>query len=194
VAGKIRRIYLDMDGVLADWIAAVCALHGLTWKEVTAKWAPMRGFTIHEPLGMTYDALEDSIDKVGEAFWLGIPKFPWARSLYFTCCDIAPTCIVTKPPRGFRTSYLKVIWLRRLFGPEFEDFFLGSQKHFFAAPGHVLIDDGEHNCEHFEAKGGKSILFPQYWNTNHELWPKAAQYTVDRLYELDGRDPIRRKS
>lgn len=167
-------------------------MYGITWQDVTKKWPPNKGFTAHEPLGLTHEGLEHDIDQVSDKFWLDIPIFPWARGLYHTCLDIAPTCIVTKPPRGFKTAHLKAAWLRKLFGPDFEDFFLGSQKHFFAAPGHVLIDDGEHNCKQFEAKGGKAILFPQYWNANHMLWPEAPQYTVDQLYALDGRAPIRR--
>lgn len=190
-SGKIRRIYLDMDGVLADWMVAVCRLYGRTWQDVMKVWAPGQGHSIHKPLNITAEELEHAIDHVDDSFWLDIPIFPWARSLYHICRDIAPTCIVTKPPRGFKTAHLKAAWLRQLFGPEFNDFFLGSEKHFFAAPGHVLVDDSEQNCALFREHGGKAVLFPQYLNSNHMLRQRAPQYAVDRLLQLDSRPPRR---
>ncbi len=82
------------------------------------------------------------------------------------------------------SSPWKIVWLRQRFGPEFKSFLLGSQKYFCAAPGHVLIDDSDKNCKAFEKWGGKAILFPQYWNSRHKLWPNAVDVVLEELHAL----------
>ncbi len=58
----IKRIFLDMDGVLADWMSAATKLGGKTWDELKSIWPPNKGFTVHGPLGMTEDELSDATD------------------------------------------------------------------------------------------------------------------------------------
>lgn len=180
----IDIIFLDMDGVISDWNAGTLRVCGSSWEEVKKTWPPSRGFTLHEPLGLTEAELEAKIDADGEEFWTNLPKFPWARSLYYTCQDIAPTCILTNPHSTFKGAVGKLRWLQNLFGPDFKDVLMGKAKEFCAGPGRVLIDDKESNCEAFEKAGGKAILFPQYWNKRHEEWPNAPKLVVEELQKL----------
>jgi 5'(3')-deoxyribonucleotidase len=39
-----------------------------------------------------------------------------------------------------------------------------TRKHFLAAPGRLLIDDGKHNIEAWREAGGSTIVFDRPWN------------------------------
>jgi len=44
-----------------------------------------------------------------------------------------------------------------------------APKHLLAKPDTLLIDDKDENVEGFWDAGGKAILVPRPWNSNHKL-------------------------
>ena len=167
---KIGRIYLDMDGVLADWIRGVAMLFTTNPDALMANWDHEAGSDICPQLGISMDMLWQRIDCAGEAFWSGLPAFPWTHYLWQSCQDIARTTVLSSPSWHPSSLAGKLQWLDKHFGGPvaFRRYLIGPEKRAVAAPGRVLIDDREKMCLEWEEEGGKAILFPGPGNRRRE--------------------------
>ena len=73
-------IYLDLDGVCADYVsAAICAL-GRRPEEVMAYWqSEMPGeYSMPVVLGIEPQTYWRAIADQGEPFWSGLQAYPWS--------------------------------------------------------------------------------------------------------------------
>lgn len=175
----IERIFLDMDGVTYNFIDAACRAYGRDPAEVRANWP--KG---HWDIAPVFGTDETSMwEKLGEdpGFWFRVEPHPWALSLYAACCQVAPTCFLTAPPRNPLSACAKMAALQRLFGVGFGDFLIGPVKTFCAGPMNLLIDDNDENCQNFIRAGGKAIVFPRMSNSRHELGDVAFETVYNEL-------------
>ena len=183
---KIERIYLDMDGVLSNFVAGAARLFGMSESELV--WEPGKGSSVHVPLGLSEEEeLWSVVDAEGVAFWETMPLFPWTNQLWKTCTGIAPTFIATSPSRNAVSAFGKVRWLQRWLGTGFRDYVITPRKEHLAKPGRVLIDDWEKKCIQFGVNGGDAILFPRPYNNNRHEEGKIA-FVLSKLHELEDRD------
>lgn len=179
-------IYLDLDGVLVDWLRGILTLAGVpadehaAWRQRCTDWdAVNRLFAeaigVPEKQGM--DALWAAVDEKGADWWSDLPWTPRGRQLLVACletgCDVV---FVTSPSRDAQSAAGKIGWLAmhvkgqdRLNRPHKRNFAICSAKHMLAGPGKLLIDDRAKNCERFEEHGGTAINWPQPWNQDHTL-------------------------
>lgn len=155
----IQRIYLDMDGVIADFTSAILARFGI-YDYHPRKW------DFYEDLGIKKRQFFAAC--ASHEFWVNIPETPWAMRLYNALSRYAPVTIATHPTHSPESLSGKVEWLQERFGNEFGDYMLcgGGSKHLLAAPSALLIDDNEEYCEAFQDRGGAAILFPATYNSN----------------------------
>lgn len=168
----IDHIFLDMDGVLCDFIASAAKLHNY---DLTANLWPAGVWDCEAVFGCAdAAAFWKPIHEAGRAFWSDMAPLEWMRELYALLIEVAPVTILTSPSKGACCPSGKVDWLHKHFGTKFHKYIIGSQKHLVSAPGRLLVDDADKNVNPWLAAGGQAILFPQPWNTNHSL-------TVDRL-------------
>lgn len=63
------RIYLDMDGVLCDFVGAACKLHGRDPATVTH-------WNFFKDWGMTAEEFWRPIHEAGEDFWANLEPYP----------------------------------------------------------------------------------------------------------------------
>lgn len=169
--------FLDMDGVLADFVGGACALMGVEspYARVPGRAGLCELLRMHKPT--FYGLLQ-------EGFWAHIK--PTSE-----CFDIVAAveaafgaervCILTKPidTRGCMEG--KRAWLRKHL-PEYAGrFLMGKPKYFVAHPDAVLVDDDENNCDEFEAAGGHAILVPRLWNREFALAGEALAVVRDEL-------------
>lgn len=181
------RIFLDVDGVLADWVGGVCNLFDLDQADLEAQWkADEWGIdSVLGNLGVTDVEMWAAIDKAGADFWASLEPLPWAHSLYELCNTYAPTTILTSPSQHPSSAAGKMAWLEDNLGPNFEtpfrDFLIGSVKHTVARPGVMLIDDRPSTIEAFRNAGGEGLLFPRPWNPNREYASDPMVY-VDSIF------------
>lgn len=170
------KIFLDLDGVLGDFVGASAKLMGFDPRIVTT-------WDYYPLIGTTQEEFWNRIHSEGSRFWEEIEPYCWAKDLYEQCKKIAPTVILTSPSDHPSCVHGKAVWLKKHLGVGPSGYFMGSSKEFFAGPESVLIDDGDHNVEKFRANGGRSILFPQPWNKNRE-WPlNPVTFTMEILTE-----------
>lgn len=155
----IKNILLDCDGVLADFWEGAYKAHNRPYNVDEVK-----HWDFWETWGITAEEFWEPLR--GEAFWDGLPKYPWSDKLYDELCELGRVVIVTSPSNCPYASTGKTKWLQRNFGVRPKDIFIGGNKDLMARPSNLLIDDYPVNIEKFKAEGGHTILFPQPWNGN----------------------------
>ncbi len=173
-----RIVFIDMDGVLADFVLGAC--HVFERPELAVNW-PAGEYRCAVALGVSEEEFWRRIES-RPSFWLHLKCFTWAHALVEAVESFGYRPIIcTAPTDDPVCAAQKTQWLQSHFGRGRLEYFLGKQKHLLAQPGRILIDDSDANCEAFAAAGGHAILFPQRWNSLHQIPDGHAAV----LYELE---------
>lgn len=146
-------VYLDMDGVIADFFGGVERLYGVDhWKQLTSD--------------KTKDLRQDVIDRIaGTDFFAHLPKFSSADTLIemikkFTGGQYS---ILTSPLRGDteNSGYYKKVWIGKHIVKPDEIIVTGRKETYATKNGvpNILIDDRPINIEKWQSKGGYGILY-----------------------------------
>jgi len=161
----MTTIYLDMDGVIADFWAGLFALCGVCSKE----YLPDK----HESI----QALK------GTNFFGTLPDFETSRTLINYVRDYGDWGIITAPLRDdfANCAYWKRIWLERFeYMPEDITKFIVTKKkqvHALNKDGspNILIDDSDWNIEPWRKKGGIAIKYEALYDDVYELIGKIEE-------------------
>jgi hypothetical protein len=143
-------IFLDMDGVIADFFTTALRTHGR--EDLILNWPG--GYDMCGPMGIDAKELFEPLDA---EWWATLPKFPWSDEL-IRHCDI----ILSTPTDHAACYYGKKLWCEH-HAPN-KPLYLAHNKWYMAQWGRVLIDDSEHNIQLWEENGGRGILFPAPYN------------------------------
>jgi hypothetical protein len=146
-------VYLDMDGVLADFFGGVEKLYGVShWKQLTSD--------------KSKDLRQEVIDRItGTNFFETLPKFPTTDPLIamikkFTGGKFS---ILTSPLRGDHdnSAKWKKIWINQNIEQPEETIVTGRKEKLATTNGtsNILIDDRPINIQNWESKGGYGILY-----------------------------------
>ena len=148
-------VYLDMDGVLADFFGGVEFLYGVEhWKQLTND--------------KTKDLKKEVIDRItGTDFFAVLPKFPTADALIdmvkkFTGGNFS---INTSPLRGDHenSAKYKKLWIQNNIEQPDEIVVTGRKETYAKNKGtgtpNFLIDDRPINIQKWQAAGGYGILY-----------------------------------
>jgi hypothetical protein len=146
-------VYLDMDGVLADFFGGVEKLYGVAhWKQLASD--------------KTKDLRQDVIERItGTNFFETLPKFPTTDTLIgmikkFTGGRFS---ILTSPLRGDHdnSARWKKIWINQNIEQPDETIVTGRKEKYATANGtaNILIDDRPVNVQKWQDKGGYGILY-----------------------------------
>ncbi len=165
---KVRKIYIDMDGVLADFDRGVVELCHIEPVDQHHKNKQMDDdlFAAIRGVDQFYDRLElcpgakDLFDEIYQKYGdrceilSGVPK-PWRR-IETACAD-------------------KTSWVRRLLSEDVKINLVlrEEKKNYCHGPEDVLIDDFKKNIEAWENYGGTGI------------WHRDMESTRQKLKELD---------
>lgn len=148
-------IYLDMDGVIADFFGGVEKMFGVKhWKELTSK---LSGGELKQEV----------IDKItGSDFFSTLPKFSTADSLIqlIKSATGGDFSILTSPLIGDHenSANQKKIWINRNIEQPKEVIVSGRKEKWAKQKDgtpNILIDDRPVNIERWKAKGGFGILY-----------------------------------
>lgn len=187
---QIDHVFVDLDGVLADFTRAALRAHGC--EHLMQAW-PEGESDVAKVMGISRTQFWDRIDGLGASFWKGLEPYPWFASLIEYVGSVAPFTLLTAPTLSPDCTSGKIAWIYQHFpkekGRRFTNFLIGHRKHLLAAPGRVLIDDSEENVAAFQASGGLGVLFPQAWNRLHSISEPSAfvQQAIDAYRSGIGR-------
>jgi hypothetical protein len=146
-------VYLDMDGVVADFFGGVEKLYGVShWKQLTSD--------------KSKDLRQDVIDRItGTNFFETLPKFPSADPLIamikkFTGGRFS---ILTSPLRGDHdnSAKWKKVWINQNIEQPDETIVTGRKEKYATSKGtaNILVDDRPINIQKWQDKGGYGILY-----------------------------------
>lgn len=189
-----KTVYLDLDGVLVDFIGgALAALgvpdaarHELTHWNSMDEQAERHGLC---PPGQGNAHVWSTIDDLGADFWAGLDTLPYGNVLltHLLACNV-DLCFVTAPSRHHDSAAGKVMWLKNNLSnevyrnkPLHRRFALCPTKHLLAAPTKLLVDDRDRNCRLFRKAGGQTVLWPQPWNSATYTKREAIDHVCDAL-------------
>ena len=149
------RLFLDADGVLADFDEGVRRLLGMSAREFEAR----RG------RGAFWRELAKAPD-----FYARLPEMPDARELFDAVKQLKPT-ILTGLPLGKWAAPQKVAWAAEHFPGVPIITCMARDKHRHMAAGDVLVDDRENHREAYEAHG---VVFVHHRNARDSIRRLAA--------------------
>ena len=150
---KKPTIYLDMDGVIADFFGGVEQMYGVNhWKQLTSD--------------KTKDLKQEVINRIsGSDFFATLPKFPTADQLIdmikkFTGGKFS---ILTSPLKGDHenSAKWKKVWINQNIEQPEETIVTGRKEKYAVTDGvqNILIDDRPVNIERWTGRGGYGILY-----------------------------------
>lgn len=144
------RLFLDLDGVLADFDAGAMALLGMSPAEFEASHG--RG---------------EFWRRIAKArnFYGALPEMPDARRLFDAVEHLKPT-ILTGLPFGNWAAPQKVEWAATHFPGVPIVTCMARDKHKFMEPGDVLVDDRENHRPTYERAG---VVFVHHKNAEASL-------------------------
>lgn len=183
----LTHLFLDLDGVFADFIGSALRVHGLAIDAYKVKTSG--GFLrVEDAIGISSEDFWRPIDELGERFWSNIEPYPWAGRLRDELRAVTEPCdvrtIVATHPVPHPGCYAgKAAWVYRHFGPQ-QKAQIGPDKHLLGKPGRALIDDSDDVLSLFEAEGGLSVRFCQPWNSGHQYGGDPVALVVETVERL----------
>ena len=151
---SMPTVYLDMDGVLADFFGGIEKLYGVQhWKELTSD--------------RTKDLKTEVIKKItGTNFFETLPKFNSADELIKLVQDFTGGIysINTSPLRGDNknSAYYKKVWIGKHL-PKPQEIIVTGRKESYAMnknnKPNILVDDRPINIQRWTGRGGYGILY-----------------------------------
>jgi hypothetical protein len=177
------KIFLDMDGVLADFMRPAMYEHGIEYTMYpNVGWDVVAACNVINPgIGMTPERFWSAFER--KSFWSALPKTNLCDRLIYECkllVGLSNTCILSScVVEGSADGKLE--WIKKQLPKEMHhNYLFGRSKQFCADRYSILVDDCDANVEAFQEAGGIGILVPRPWN---KLWRirLATEYTLGRL-------------
>jgi len=181
---RIKTVFMDMDDVLTAFSQKVAELLNIE-----------KCFD-DDPLFMEYEwikrlGVRDRVEAFcDEEFWKSLDWTLYGKELLSMVEDIFDKeniYIVTKPMENPGSEAGKIQWIiKHIPHYRFRTFIGGIPKEFLAAPGRLLVDDKEENCERFFKAGGEVILVPHQWNMLRDRKDSVIDYVKLEIRRLLG--------
>lgn len=156
----IQKIFLDMDGVMADFVQGMCNRHhrlhpwlhnpDLQEQDLQRVWG-----------GMSQEVFWSVTDF---EFWSTLPKAPFADEIVQASIDLVgvENVAILSAPTYHCPGCVpgKFAWLDRLYPQISWHAVFTKAKEFIARPGVLLVDDFKSNLDKFAAAGGSVLQCP----------------------------------
>jgi 5'(3')-deoxyribonucleotidase len=159
---KISKIYIDLDGVLADFTRGIKELCGI------------------EPINQAHkkegddDIMWAAVKKV-DHFYDKLELMPGAAEMFTILSskyDVEILSGIPKARRGIHTAGEdKISWVHRLLSKDIKVniVYRNEKKNYVTGPDCILIDDLPKNIREWNEAGGTGILFTSVENTLAEI-------------------------
>lgn len=189
---KIKTVYLDLDGVLVNFLGGLHRALGVpydgdNYPYEKGKWNMLTDIKGFDDIPATFEQCNDACT---ENFWALLDWMPDGHNIFRAVTqkfDIKNVILLTTCMPNPGTAPGKMRWIQQ-FLPMFKDRFiiLGSRvsKGAFAESDTLLIDDRDKNIDEFRAAGGRGLLVPRPWNRLHPYSEFALEDVTNFLEDL----------
>lgn len=178
----MKRLLLDLDGVLVDFVRGACRLHNQKSPYLDG----YEGFYFNRHWNMSDPDLYTGMDR---RFWQELDWTADGRSIFnLVDSHFGPenTCILTTPCPIDGCYDGKLDWIKMHLPKAYHRrYLIGTRKEFCAGDDRVLIDDRDENIDEFVAAGGHGLLIPRPWNRGRKLQTTPLSFLI---YELGKHD------
>lgn len=160
------KIFLDLDGVLVDFVGGICAWHERPnpyQQGISAEYA------IEDIWGMPRTHFWEPCSD--PQFWANLEWTEDGQDILHEVLEFADTsdiCLLTSPTLDPEAAKGKMLWIQHHLAMFTRQFLIGPPKHFCAHPGAILIDDSDTNIATFVEHGGHGITVPRPWNNHYD--------------------------
>ena len=153
--------YLDLDGVLVDFIRGALRVHNKELPIEDVRW------DFHEQVGIPNN---EFWEPMGFDFWANLDWMGEGQDLLRGIEGLFGESVVllTSPCLTVGSVEGKVDWVKRNIPGYQRRLFVGPAKHLLASHCKVLVDDHDVNVDKFREHGGKAILVPRPWNSRRK--------------------------
>lgn len=164
-------ILLDLDGVLCDFVTGALRANGIQDIDgIFDKWPPLEWDIWNLYGGTEHDFWKNiELAERTSGFWENLSPYDWKDEILNMVRAKGEFLVSTSPSLDPWCASAKVTWMRKHIGPRFCNYMIGHQKYAMANPDNILIDDNDGNVKKFREAGGRAILFPHRWNSNHRF-------------------------
>ena len=184
---KQSVIYLDMDGVICDFVGGLIRAHNrddllerYKKKEYPITW------NMEGELG-SEEELWVPCDYMGSNFWRELEPYPSYERVIEILDESGIDWYICSHARNDHESYAgKIEWIHDYLGIDFENIILTKHKHLLAHDKALLIDDNITNCVNFINNGGRVYKWKQPWNTTttREKMKEATKGNIQGLINI----------
>lgn len=154
--------FLDLDGVLVDFVGGAFATHGRSLPMPDVRW------DFPSQIGFAGGANDPAFwEPMGRNFWANLDWTPEGKDILHVVEQVFGRdniAVMTSPCDTEGAVEGKVAWIKQNLPKYRRRFFVGPPKDLAAGPGKVLVDDHEGNVSAFAARGGLVALAPRPWN------------------------------
>lgn len=172
-------VFLDVDGVLADWAGGVHKHLGIDYDytQWPYKTGPP-GWDWHLEVGKSFQEISELCDT---AFWSNLEWTHDGRDILRAILNkVEPedVYLLTAPMPNMESATGKVMWVHKNL-PEYSERLIitTAPKAIFAqVPNSVLIDDFSRNVREWRRAGGSAITIPRPWNWGYANTESAAEW------------------
>jgi hypothetical protein len=184
------KIFLDLDGVVVDFILPAMELHGVPIRSLKeyprdAGWDCVKACNmLRKAVGLPAISATKFWRPFGYQFYSDLPLRPGALEFVDTLSEHGRITIATSPTLDPQCVAGKVTWIKNNLPELARRFFITPIKAELGRPGSVLIDDNNENCANFIGAGGQSILVPRPWNDNWNIETHPYDYVIDQLVRM----------
>lgn len=183
------KIFLDMDGVITDFVLPAMKLFDAGVSEIeypcSCEWDILSAINmVRNERGLTPIGKKHFWDNLIYDFWRNLKMYPGIMQFIDQLKQYGEVFIATSPTLDSGCVAAKYDWIMGNL-PDFRSkLFICTRKELLAGPGAVLIDDRDKNCDAFDKAGGYGILVNRPWNNGgYDPDPyKGVLNEVDRIY------------
>lgn len=169
--------YVDMDGVLVDFVRASIAHHKLPLDPHDIPWEYFSPFM----------SAQEFYAPMGLDFWANLDWTPDGKELLAVVENYFPKdhiFLLTSPVETPGCYDGKRAWVRKHIPHYVRRFTAVNEKHGQSGPERALVDDHDHNVESFGKLGGHGVLVPRSWNKEAHLKDSPVERVAARLDTL----------
>ena len=175
------KCFLDLDGVLADFVGGVCKAHNRTCYD---KPEHLGEFSLEKCWGISAEAFWRPTNNWD--FWFNLEKTPEANAiveLAFSSFGEKNVAILTSPSLDHSCVPAKRAWMEKHYPSLAKGMIFSWGKGVIGGPERVLVDDRDRNVEDWNEAGGCGILVPRPWNKYHLYSHMAFRFVKEEIEE-----------
>jgi len=157
----IKHVFIDMDGVLSNWLDAACEALNLDVKNKEIRQKTKDGIWLDEMGFFTEEEMWDVIKPKGTDWWANLSIYPWATHLINEMKEFGEIHFLTSPGLCEMAPTGKMQWIMKYFGKAYlKQLIIAKHKYLLAGPDRILIDDSDRRLQEFIDEGGYGFLWP----------------------------------